>query len=216
MAFRSLFGLSSNQALLPQYELGTVTRHPHPAGSAMPSFACALSSYGLGSSIRPSPRAHSSAANFSALQRKERYLQEQLQFLLDAQSEGLLAGLNRDPTIDASSDGSGLGTSFSMPLTARARGKQQSSQKVSLRGSRSGILTAMRELASVKDEELEVLQARAQDSEATLQQMEAWREKKEGLEQQIHSIQGADEGRRLESLVAEDRSLQVLYTALVR
>ncbi len=206
MGFKSLLGLSSNQPLLPQYEheLDTIRSSFRSPSSAMASFANAHSVDNL-----TSVRAVDSPARLLAIQRTERHLQKQLQALLDAQSDGLFSG----PGTESPGDAVAATGAFESPSAKRrpreTKRNRRPPAKVSLRGARSGILETMHELASVKDEELEVLQVRFEDYQVESHQMETWAGKKDGLEKQIRSIEDADAGRLLEKLEADEKVVQV-------
>ena len=147
-----------------------------------------------------------------ALERREKQLQADLQALLDAQSEGLIAGLSGGAEDNASSDGFAASTPSTMsvrddrgPLPSIKSGKR----KLGLRAARRGILLAIRELADVKrDEGLAIGESMARDADF-LRQIDDWLKKRAGLEMEIRHIDGAEEGRRLVRLRAQGSSLQV-------
>ena len=147
-----------------------------------------------------------------ALERREKQLQADLQALLDAQSEGLIAGLSGGAEDNASSDGFVASTPSTMSVREE-RGPvpfiKSEKRKLGLRAARRGILIAIRELADVKrDEGLAIGESMARD-EDVLRQIDNWLKKRAGLEMEIRHIDGAEEGRRLVRLRAQGSSLQV-------
>ncbi len=146
-----------------------------------------------------------------ALGRKERQLQKDLQTLLDAQSEGLLAGLSAAHLDDASSNGT---KTPSTSVAGERRGKtmpvrQPVKKKVGLHGARRRILHTIQELSLVKGEESQILQAEIKERDEVLRQVEGFGRKRTGLEQEIAGIQSKDEARRIPELRDEARSVEL-------
>lgn len=147
-----------------------------------------------------------------ALERKEKQLQRDLQALLDAQSEGLLAGLSRTATDDGSSNGTRTpSTSVAgervglriMPV------RQPVEKKLGLHGARRRILSTIQELSFIKSEEAQTLETEIRVRDEVLQQVEGFGKKKDGLEQEIAGIEGQDESRRLSELKDEAKRVEV-------
>jgi hypothetical protein len=145
--------------------------------------------------------------------RTEKELQEELQRLLDAQGDGLLAGLDLGAAEDASSEGSG-----GHRVASRARrderpfnptGGRDKWRKPSLQDARLGIFTTMSELAQVKDEESVTLHAQQDDAGAVVRQIHGWKEKKEGLALEMRQIEQSDEAASLHKLEAEEQKVKV-------
>lgn len=146
-----------------------------------------------------------------AMERKEKQLQRDLQALLDAQSEGLLAGLSGAAMDDMSSNGtrtpstSALGERGARVVPVR----QPVKKKIGLHGARRRILSTIQELSFLKSEESRSLQAEVRGRDEILQQVEGFGKKKDGLEQEIAGIGGQDESRRLLELKDEAKRVEV-------
>ncbi|KAI9876917.1 MAG: hypothetical protein M1830_005294 [Pleopsidium flavum] len=148
-----------------------------------------------------------------ALERKERQLQQNLQTLVDAQSEGLITGL-ASATLDddGSSNGSNRPPSTSVVVEQMERTvpvRQPMTKKVSLRGARRGILGTMWELSLVKSEESRILEVGVGERDEVLKQVEGFAKKRSGLEEEIVGIKSEEESRRVSELRDEARSVEV-------
>lgn len=149
-----------------------------------------------------------------ALSRQETHLQSTLQALLDAQSEGLLAGLGgtspaRD---DASSNGSRTPTTpESMSHSHKPKSvipvRQPARKKVGLQGARRGIAQAISNLANLKGEEGRVLEDEVTHRKGILSTVSDFERKSTGLRERIRGIQSEDTSRRVEHLKAEEKTL---------
>ncbi|KAI9815982.1 MAG: hypothetical protein M1827_001974 [Pycnora praestabilis] len=213
----SFFGHSplSQERLLPQSE------HELPLLDSTKDISASTNSLSVMSSSRHRPRPSSSTYSaeqtMSALQRKERQLQQDLQELLDVQSEGLIAGVEGR---GLSEDGSSNGSSTPKTSVASVRAKQPipirqpKPKKVGLRGARRGILNAMQELAAVKVDEDEVLETEAHKRDEVLRQVKTWEEKREGLEGEIDGITSGEEGTAVQNLSKEANSIRTEITEL--
>ena len=200
MAF-SIFSRSpdSNQIpLLPLY----ATPAPIPAKAPM-------SKPSLQTMTSPFPQSES----LLALSRQDAHLQTQLQTLLDAQSEGLLAGLGAD---HASSVGSRTPTtaasdsdtrSFSKPRSVVLPIRQPKVKKIGLRGARRGISRTMSDLARIKDEEARVLEEELEQRDAYVSSVERISAKSEGLRQQIKTIEQEPANTRIAELKSTEKAL---------
>ncbi|KAI9794265.1 MAG: hypothetical protein M1816_006191 [Peltula sp. TS41687] len=196
MDLRSFFGSASRQSLLPQYEheLSTLIDGQTGATSMMPSMTRSLFPSSAPAQPYPSP---------VALRRRERQLEEELQMLLDAQEAGLVAGYSMESSIGL---GSARADARNQP---RPRGKTPAQKdKPSLGDARARILAAMRELASVKDEETTALQSQSASSSAIVDQLDGWKVKREGLEKEIHDIESSPETAQLQKLKQDETALQ--------
>lgn len=146
-----------------------------------------------------------------ALERKERQLQQDLQALLDAQSEGLIAGLSGASPDETSSNGSrtpstsGLGERMGRTVPVR----QPMKKKLTLRGARRRILRTIKELSYVKSEESQILEEEVRGRDDVLKQVEGFGKKRSGLEQEITGIEREDESRRVIELRDEARTVEV-------
>ena len=144
-----------------------------------------------------------------ALERKEKQLQRDLQALLDAQGEGLLAGLEGRGRGDGSSEGSSTPTAASMGASRVVPIRQPTRKRIGLRAARRGILTAIHEYATVKEDEKELLDAELRSKEEVLGQVDAWEKKRKGLDEKINAIESGDEGKRVGELKDEAKRVQV-------
>lgn len=149
-----------------------------------------------------------------ALSRQETHLQSTLQALLDAQSEGLLAGLGgANPAHDhASSTGSRTPTTAeSMHQPHKPKSvipvRQPARKKVGLQGARRGIARAISDLANLKSEEGRVLNDEVAHRESILSTVSGFEKKSTGLREQIRGIQSEESSLPVEHLEAEKKTL---------
>ena len=148
-----------------------------------------------------------------AISRQEAHLQSTLQHLLDAQSEGLLAGLTGGPPQDeASSTGSRTPTTaYSSPGGLRKPRsivpvRQPAQKKVGLKGARRGITRAISDLTSLKIEEGRLLEGELSQRAEALDTVQRFETKMVGLKRHIDSIESEDT-TRVETLKGEERTL---------
>ncbi|MCJ1367320.1 hypothetical protein MMC16_006452 [Acarospora aff. strigata] len=146
-----------------------------------------------------------------ALERKERQLQRDLQALLDAQSEGLIAGLSGAATDDATSNGTRTPSTsgFGEPARRTVPVRQPIKKKLTLHGARRRILSTIQELSVVKGEESRILEAEATGRDVILEQVEGFGKKRDGLEQEIAGIEGESESRRVSELKDQARAVEI-------
>jgi signal recognition particle subunit SEC65 len=149
------------------------------------------------------------------LQRRARHLEQQLQKLLDAQADGLLSGLdnNDDTPDDLLSNGS------TTPTVSSARSEDKSTQdgtnehkptkgRLDLSTTRRGIFRRIQQLASVKAEELDMLDEGLRDLQINVEKTEAWTQKRARLETKIQAIEGEDAGAKTQALQTEASKLE--------
>lgn len=141
------------------------------------------------------------------LQVRQSELEADLQFLLDAQSEGLVRGLEGGAADDQASTGSTTPTAqstrnSSAGPTARVR------KKPGLRSSRKGIYNAMLALVTVKDEELQGIDEDIRGKEQTLEQIDEWEKKKAGLREATRTVESNEETVRVQRLRQQADTLQ--------
>ncbi|KAK4545535.1 hypothetical protein LTR36_002885 [Oleoguttula mirabilis] len=127
----------------------------------------------------------------SPLQDRQSELEADLQFLLDAQAEGLVKGLEGGATDDQASTGSTTPTAQSVRSASARRATRPVRRKPGLRSVRKGIYNSIVALSAVKDEELRAVDAEALDKEGTLAQIDEWEQKRAGLQE---ATQRADDG----------------------
>ncbi|KAI9774223.1 MAG: hypothetical protein M1839_001769 [Geoglossum umbratile] len=159
--------------------------------------------------ISPTARPYSTRLTpLVALERKEKQLQRDIQTLLDAQGEGLLAGLEGQSRGDGSSEGSSTPTAASMGASRIMPIRQPPRKRIGLRAARRGILMAIREYAMVKEDEKELLDAELQSKEGVLGQVETWEKKRKGLNEKIDAIESGDDGKKVGELKDEAKRVQ--------
>ena len=146
-----------------------------------------------------------------ALARQESHLQTSLQNLLDAQSEGLLAGLGHAPE-ETSSAGSRTPTTDSGSRGFQRPGpivpvRQPSKRKLGLRGARRGIGRAIMQLADLKDQEVTVLEEEVVQRGEVLSTVQKFERKSTGLQERISDIESEDTNRQVNILKEEAKVL---------
>ncbi|EON62623.1 hypothetical protein W97_01847 [Coniosporium apollinis CBS 100218] len=157
---------------------------------------------------KPQTQQQRMPADWVALQRKEQQLQEDLQSLLDAQAEGLIAGLNSVPD-DQASDGSSTPTAQSVRLGIKSPSRRVGRRKPGLRAARRSISRTIQELAYVKAEERNLLENDLDDNRAILNQVASWEDKQNKILQKITSIEQGNNSSRSQSLQQEADRLQI-------
>ncbi|KAJ5352631.1 hypothetical protein N7452_001605 [Penicillium brevicompactum] len=145
------------------------------------------------------------------VERQTKYIQRNLQVLIDAQSDGLLAGLAGSQSDQVSSEAS---TPSPVPNGAQARSpstvptRQPVSKKISLRSARDGIFQSIYNLLKLREEEREIIASQTDERLNGLQDIEHFLSKRNGLEEAITTIHGDDESRRSKQLEEEAQHLQ--------
>ena len=149
-----------------------------------------------------------------AISRQEAHLQSTLQHFLDAQSDGLLAGLASGPPQDeTSSTGSRTPTTqHSSPGGPRKPRsiipvRQPPKKKVGLKDVRRGIARAISDLASLKFEEGRVIEVELLEREQVLSTVQQFEAKMDGLKGHMNRIKSEDKTRKVEELKGEERAL---------
>lgn len=167
---------------------------------------------------------------YLALSREEEHLQKDLQKLIDAQSEGLLAGFagasDLDERDNISSTGSRTPTTTSIRSTATPWGLNQSSshyapstpitipirqptrRNIGLHGARRGITRAISSLAHLKSSQASLLSSQLLEKSSDLSAVQSLSAKQSTLEEQIRAIaQGEDASRRISEMKKEEKVL---------
>lgn len=208
--FLSFFNLSfSNNdiPLLPVHapRSETAIRTPYQIAAATPDLR-------VTSKMSPVQIPHSDA--LVAVSRQEAYLQGTLQHLLDAQSEGLLAGLAGRPPQDETSSTS---RRTPTPVYSSSGGlkkpksivpvRQPAKRRVGLKGARRGIARAISDLASLKIEERTILEGEILQRVETVSTAQRFETKTVGLKEHIDSIESEDTSRQVEDLKGEEKAL---------
>ncbi|KAL5000057.1 hypothetical protein BDV10DRAFT_163271 [Aspergillus recurvatus] len=146
------------------------------------------------------------------VERQAKHIQRNLQLLIDAQSEGLLAGLNAEQPEESvlkshasSSQSQLLNPSGASTVPAR----QPRKKKIGLRLAREGIFTSMQNLMRLREEELEIIASRQEEMDYGLTEIEKFNAKKSELEKAIAAINENRETRRSRELRAESTMLEL-------
>lgn len=190
---------------LPLYNSSPPPRIPPPVTSSVLWSA-------PNASISPAPRV---PEDVLTLQRRARHLEQQLQELLDAQADGLMNGLSGKDAMpdDLISNGSTTPTVSSARSTDRdvENGNVEPRpprRKLGLDTARRGIFRRIQQLASVKAEELEILDNGLRDLQYNVERTEAWTQKRARLESKIQGIEAEDAGTKAQALQTEASQLE--------
>ncbi|KAJ9308842.1 hypothetical protein DTO271D3_7278 [Paecilomyces variotii] len=144
------------------------------------------------------------------IERQTKHLQRNLQTLLDAQSEGLLAVLSGSRQDDALSTTT-LNPTPSVASSSRAPTvpvRQPAQNKIGLRAARKGILKSMQELLTLKVEEQRILAVQSDERIDAIRQVDYFISKQKGLESTISTIQNDGDSQRCLELKDEARRLE--------
>ena len=210
MSIRSLFNLPSSSKDIPLLPIlasrdRTPVQTPYQTAPASPDLRSP-------SNMTAIQLPHSNA--LIAISRQEAHLQSTLQHFLDAQSDGLLAGLASGPPQDeTSSTGSRTPTTtYSSPGgPGKPRSiipvRQPPKKKVGLKGARRGIARAISDLASLKFEEGRILESELSERAQILSTVQQFEAKMVGLKGHIDSIESENTTRKVEDLKGEERAL---------
>ena len=210
MSIRSLFNLPSSSKDIPLLPIlasrdRTPVQTPYQTAPASPDLRSP-------SNMTAIQLPHSNA--LIAISRQEAHLQSTLQHFLDAQSDGLLAGLASGPPQDeTSSTGSRTPTTtYSSPGGPRKPRsiipvRQPPKKKVGLKGARRGIARAVSDLASLKFEEGRILESELSERAQILSTVQQFEAKMVGLKGHIDSIESENTTRKVEDLKGEERAL---------
>ncbi|KAL4804284.1 hypothetical protein BDV18DRAFT_142890 [Aspergillus unguis] len=136
------------------------------------------------------------------VERQARHIQRNLQYLIDAQSEGLLAGLS------GQSNGNELNESYVSSELSSPKGtlsvpmpiRQPPGKKIGLRSARVGIFSSMHNLMRLRQEELAILASRQEDMESGLNDIDTFNDKRASLERAISNIHDESESRLSQDL----------------
>ncbi|KAE8134336.1 hypothetical protein BDV38DRAFT_255664 [Aspergillus pseudotamarii] len=143
------------------------------------------------------------------IDRQAKHIQHNLQALIDAQSEGLLAGL-QGPQLNETPTGSSTPSTepsiLQKPLTVPVR--QPVTEKISLRAAREGIFKSIFDLLKLREEEREILTARVAIRTDALDEINSFTTKRAGLEEAVSTIHNNKESQRTEELREEGHKLE--------
>nr|POE77538.1 hypothetical protein CFP56_09185 [Quercus suber] len=137
---------------------------------------------------------------------RQREIEADLQFLLDAQAEQLERGRQGGIADEQTSTGS------ITPTAQSIRGSRRVSKpvrpKLSLKGARKGIYRSIVALSYVKDEELQIIDAEVHTKDKALAQIDGWEQKRQGLQEARDTIDENDDTVRVQRLKQEADVLQ--------
>lgn len=142
------------------------------------------------------------------VERQAKYIQHNLQTLIDAQSEGLLSGLGL--SADAS-DANHTPTSSQASRVQSPSVKlpnQPSVKKIGLRAARQGIFQSIYDLLKLREEERDILTSQADERDNALQEIQGFASRQGGLEEAISTIHNDRESQRVKQLQEEARGLE--------
>ncbi|RHZ62780.1 uncharacterized protein CDV56_105999 [Aspergillus thermomutatus] len=143
------------------------------------------------------------------IDRQTKHIQRNLQALIDAQGDGLLAGLAGTPHTDSNSNQNFTPTELSRlqsPSTIPVR--QPVARKIGLREAREGIFKSIYDLLKLKEEEREILGFRFDERTDALEQIDKFSTKRAGLKNAISTIHDNDESHRSNELLEESHQLE--------
>ena len=183
---------------LPRFERDpTISPRPNPRSSTASLASSSPLSHPRG--VSPSIKLRSPKASpvvrhddpFLPIERAAKALERNIQSYLDAQVQGLEAGLGQGD--DASSMGSltsTQSTSTPPPSTSRPRTvpvRQPPMQKITLGGARRGLASSMRRFADLREGELAVIESQFDRRMAAILAADSLEDKRTGLEDQAAS-----------------------------
>ncbi|KAF7122449.1 hypothetical protein CNMCM5793_000474 [Aspergillus hiratsukae] len=143
------------------------------------------------------------------IDRQTKHIQRNLQVLIDAQSDGLLAGLAGTPYTDSNSNQSFTPTELSRSKTSSTIPvRQPVARQIGLREAREGIFKSIYDLLKLKEEEREILGFRLDERTDALEQIEKFSTKRAGLKDAISTIHNNDESHRSKELLEESQQLE--------
>ena len=150
---------------------------------------------------------------FLPIDRAAEALERNIQSFLDAQSEGLLAGLGSEAQDDVSSNGTLTPTASTPTPPSAARLKiipvrQPQKKRITLRAARRGLAKSMEEFVHLKEEELHVLSEQEWRREQAIRKIKLFEDKKAGLSNQIADIKSEEGAQLANSLKAEAENLE--------
>lgn len=145
------------------------------------------------------------------INRQSKYIERNLQTLIDAQSDGLMAGLAGPSQGDIYSNSSPTPTPSEVgsprrPSTVPVR--QRPAEKVGLRAAREGIFKSIHDLLKLREEERDILAFRVSERKDALTEVDGFSSKAAGIEEAISSVNKRPENQRAKSLQEEARNLE--------
>ena len=213
--------LPSSSPLLPQHEHSVAPQPPPPLAmsSVRSSNASSpvrpltakrlpLQSLGLSTSLASynNPLIH--------IDRVAKALQSNIQSLLDAQSEGLVAGLGAAPRDDVLSSGSltpttSISASRSVPAPKTIPIRQPPKKRITLRGARNKLSKSMSDFVLLRQEEIRILDRQLDDREDALRNVDMFEEKRAALDMEVARIRNEDDSQKAKSIRSEADQLGI-------
>ena len=144
----------------------------------------------------------------SGLEDRQHELEADLQFLLDAQAEGLIRGFEGGSIDEKSSTGSTTPTAQSVRSFSARRQRKTPRRLPGLRSARKGIYNSIVALSALKDDELEEVDSHVQQNDDTLLQIDEWEDKRKGLQEAAGNVDSSGETVRIQRLKQEADTLQ--------
>ncbi|KAK4508245.1 hypothetical protein PRZ48_001983 [Zasmidium cellare] len=144
----------------------------------------------------------------SPFEDRQHELEADLQFLLDAQVEGLTRGLEGGGLDDRSSTGSTTPTVQSVRSESTRRQRRPVRKQLGLRSARKGIYNSIIALSALKDDELRDIDDQIEEHENTLEQIESWEQKRDGLKEASAKVDSSEQTVRVQRLRQEADVLQ--------
>lgn len=136
------------------------------------------------------------------IDRQTKHIERNLQVLIDAQSEGLLAGLSGPQQDDTSSSSEPSNKQVTIPV------RQPAPKKIGLRAARKGIFNSIYDLLKLREEERELLGFRDGERKDALIEVDQFSSKKTGLQKAISTIRDDQDSQRSTGLQEEARILE--------
>lgn len=136
---------------------------------------------------------------------REDELHADLQYLLDAQAEGLLRGLESGQHGDGRSTGSITPTARSV---RSASAKRPIRRKPDLRSARKGLYNTIVALSDAKNSELQEIESNVLDNDNQIAQIDTWEQKRQGLQEASSSLDEGEESVRAQRLQEDADTLQ--------
>nr|POE86953.1 hypothetical protein CFP56_63985 [Quercus suber] len=139
---------------------------------------------------------------------RQRDIEADLQFLLDAQADELERGRHGGVSDEQTSTGSSTPTAQSTGSASHRHPSRPVRSKLGLKGARKGIYHSIVALSLVKDEELQVIDAEVHAKDAALAQIDGWEQKRQGLQDARNTIDEHEDTARVQRLKHEAEDLQ--------
>jgi hypothetical protein len=200
----------------------SVSGHTHRRTSSIPPVRTAQAGYQIPPPIASSPYNMSSRLApknsgpeqiLSALSRRGEYVENDLHRLVEAQGDGLMAGLGGDgPGGEPQSDGSNTPTAtsssngYNSTKTVRSHKK-----KVGLAGARSGIAKRMDELALLQHQRSITIEEELERERSSKEKLDKFEKKSLGLAEETERVKQGGAGQQGKETLEEAGAVQVSH-----